>query len=65
MAAGGCACKGHFFKMCAKCADIKPYMEFRFGANGGYFWGQGFPIEAERGMRPYWSLPPKREDENE
>ena len=44
--------------LCAKCADIKPYMVFRFGPKGGYFWGPGYPIEAERGQRPYWSSDP-------
>jgi hypothetical protein len=62
MTPGGCGCKGHFFKMCAKCAEIKPYMVYR--PNEGYFWGPGYPIESEKGKRPYWSTSPKKENDN-
>lgn len=41
--------------LCKACNELKPYMVFRFGKNGGYFWGPGYPIESERGKRPYWS----------
>ena len=61
MAASGCSCKGGWLKMCAKCADTKPYMEFRLGVNGGYFFGSGYPIESERG-KPVHPAPSNKED---
>lgn len=36
-------------------------MVFRVGPKGGYFWGPGYPVEAERGKRPYWSTEPSNE----
>ncbi len=67
--ADGCACKGktwkesfaNFCKMCDKCAAKKPYMVFRYGAKGGYFWGPGYPDENERGNQPHWMTPTKVE----
>lgn len=60
--ADGCSCKGktwketfaNFCKMCSKCAAVKPYMVYRNGVNGGYFWGPGFPDENLRGEPPHW-----------
>jgi len=51
-AAKGCHHKGCFNKMCSKCSEVEPYMEFRAGK--GYFWGQGFPDVAMRGEQPHW-----------
>lgn len=47
--------------LCKECSEIKPYMVFRDGPNGGYFWGPGYPVEVERGKRPYWATGPKDE----
>lgn len=47
--------------LCDKCSAEPSYMEFRLCKNKcfacnecGYFWGQGFPDEDQRGKRPYW-----------
>lgn len=53
----GCSHKGHWLKMCSECSEKKPYMVFRLGAKGGYFWGDGFPEEALRGEQPHWMTP--------